>query len=351
MLTNPQKISLEKLFKKGSSPQDNGLSEGQVRYIIARCSADLKLSIFDLTEDLPEVYSRESLSFSLEQFSMSSSQMYETILERDPDTETFIACLAQILRARLKFQNVLESQSLPTMDQVGPRSILQVGLLEDNALASHLVWRKWLFDIDNRAAQDTGYLFEPIIAGAIGGVPYSHRKSPIKRASSEGGRQVDAIKGKRAYEFKIRITIAASGQGRWKEEIAFPRECVESGYQPVLIVLDPTVNPKLSEIKKAYESVGGEAFIGDDAWDHLRSEAGATMGTFLYKYIEHPMNIMVGAEKVRRLLLPMRLEQNSKGISISVGQHSIFANRHSPNIPSEGERLPDDSDDFLPGIM
>jgi hypothetical protein len=31
---------------------------------------------------------------------------------------------------------------------------------------------EWLYDIDNRSAQETGYLFEPILAAAIGGIPY-----------------------------------------------------------------------------------------------------------------------------------------------------------------------------------
>ena len=29
----------------------------------------------------------------------------------------------------------------------------------------------------------------------------------------------------KAYEFKLRVTIAASGQGRWKEELDFPSDC------------------------------------------------------------------------------------------------------------------------------
>ena len=34
------------------------------------------------------------------------------------------------------------------------------------------------------------------------------------------------------------MTIAASGQGRWKEELDFPADCKASGYVPVLVVLD-----------------------------------------------------------------------------------------------------------------
>ncbi len=69
--------------------------------------------------------------------------------------------------------------------------------------------------IDNRAAQETGYLFEPIIANAIGGVSLSAAKSPIRRyRDPDRYRQVDCIRDKLAYEIKMRVTIAASGKGR-----------------------------------------------------------------------------------------------------------------------------------------
>ena len=72
------------------------------------------------------------------------------------------------------------------------------------------------------------------------------------------GRQVDCIRGNRAYEFKIRVTIAASGQGRWSEELEFPIDCRGSGYLPVLVVLDPTTNPKLTELTRAFKENDGE---------------------------------------------------------------------------------------------
>lgn len=58
-------------------------------------------------------------------------------------------------------------------------------------------------------------LFEPILAAALGGVPFPAKKSPVKRAEDPTkGRQVDCVVDRDAYEFKIRVTIAASGQGR-----------------------------------------------------------------------------------------------------------------------------------------
>jgi len=147
---------------------------------------------------------------------------------------------------------------------------LQFGSLSPNAVGALLFWRKWLYDIDNRAAQETGYLFEPIIAFAIGGAPVSAKQSPIKReGKASKGRQVDCIRDRRAYEFKMRVTIAASGQGRWGEELQFPKECRLANFVPVLVVLDATANPKLAELSRVFIAEGGEVYAGDDAWTHL----------------------------------------------------------------------------------
>ena len=37
---------------------------------------------------------------------------------------------------------------------------------------------------------------------------------------------MDCLCNDRAYEIKIRMTIAASGQGRWGEELEFPEDCL-----------------------------------------------------------------------------------------------------------------------------
>lgn len=350
MLSNPQKLSLQKLYAKGSSPQDRSLTDDQVRAIIARTAADLSICLSFQLDPSPEIFScdfSDSLSYAP---GISVESLYEELLTSCPNAETYVSCIGRIVRARLKYSRVLETQPLATMDQVGPRSLLQFGLVGSEPLASLLVWRKWLFDIDNRAAQDTGYLFEPVIAGAIGGLPYGHKASPIRRLNGSGNRQVDAIKGKSAYEFKIRITIAASGQGRWREELSFPEECVASGYKPILIVLDPTTNPKLDEISNAYRQSGGDVYIGDDAWEHLRNEAGSEMGLFLAKYVELPIKKMVEQERQRTELLPFSMKQTANAITMRLGVESIIINRLAEEPDDANNEIPDDAGDFLPGV-
>jgi hypothetical protein len=220
----------------------------------------------------------------------------DNLFARIPDSDTYFECLATLQRSRLKFQRILQYQPLPTMDQVGPRALLQFGQMSPRSLAAFLFWRKFLFDIDNRSGQETGYLFEPIIANAIGGASFSASRSPIKRQRDNSrGRQVDCIRGSLAYEIKIRVTIAASGQGRWQEELEFPSDCRRSGFDPVLIVLDPTPNSKLSNLVAAFAGEHGQTYIGNEAWRHLEDAAGPTMAVFLDKYVKAPIKTVLDA--------------------------------------------------------
>ncbi|WP_152528507.1 restriction endonuclease [Gordonia amicalis] len=277
--------------------------------------------------------------------------LYGRLLLANPEAETFVACAAAIHKARLKYQRVLSSQPLASMDQVAPRGLLQYGQLDPHPLTALLVWRKWLYDLDNRAAQDTGYLFEPVIAGAIGGVPYSAAKSPVRRATGKGGRQVDCLKGAHAYEIKLRITIAASGQGRWSEELQFPSECKGSGLVPVLVVLDPTPNVKLSELIKSFRDSGGEVYIGDDAWGHLKAEAGPAMAIFLEKYIRQPLDEITLSLDEGDPLPAFSVIDRGVDIEMVVGAASMIISRDSVvDINESSDLIPDDGGDFLPGI-
>jgi hypothetical protein len=277
--------------------------------------------------------------------------LMEKLAEIERDSITYFACLGAFLKARLKYDLILQNQPIPTMDQVGPRGLLQFGSMNPKALAGLLLWRKWMYDIDNRAAQETGYLFEPIIAHALGGSPAAARKSPIKRNNNpKEGRQVDCIRDQRAYEFKLRVTIAASGQGRWGQELQFPIDCRKSGYTPVLIVFDPTKNTKLTELERAFKAQNGEVYIGDDAWAHLEKEAGKTMSMFINKYVRTPIEALI-KESPGEVLPDVTLSMKNSTLSITVGPETVSIQRGA-SIPelTDDNILPDDVDDSIPGI-
>ena len=214
------------------------------------------------------------------------------------------------------------------MNQIGPRCLLEFGGVNHGLLASWLVWRKWIFDVDNRSAQETGYLFEPVLASCLGGEAVGSRNSPVKRLNERGkptdeGRQIDCYDGVHqfAYEFKLRVTIAASGQGRFAEELSFPKEVRAAGLTPILIVLDPTPSPRLDELVAAFRANKGRCYIGPQAWAHMESKAGRTMATFLERYIRPPLTEMARYDE--RLPEPLQLTWKADEMVVSGENSSI----------------------------
>lgn len=207
--------------------------------------------------------------------------------------------LCNLYRRRVKYYYILKSQPFPTTEQIVPRCLLEYGNCDNQLLADWLEWRKWIFDIDNRSAQETGYVFEPILTSCLDGESVPANNSPVKRIDENGnptsaGRQIDCYisKTKEVYELKMRVTIAASGQGRFSEEMSFPYEAQAAGLTPVLIVFDNNESPLLTKLKTRYAECGGQYYIGDDAWNKLKEKAGREMGIFINKYIYPPINSM-----------------------------------------------------------
>ena len=342
---------LERARASGAGTVGISLSDEACNFLIATIATDLGIN-----RQFPELRGEGIDFFAVTPSSAgiavdaSLYDLFERLVSIAPDADTYFSCLAALHRSRLKYAKILEYQPIPTMDQVGPRSLLQFGTMKPHALATFLLWRKWIFDVDNRAGQETGYLFEPIIAHSIGGVPFSSRKSPIRRRDDgRKGRQVDCVRDNHAYEIKIRVTIAASGQGRWREELDFPVDCRVSGYTPVLVVLDPTDNPKLQELIRAFERENGEVYVGDGAWAHLESVAGKTMALFLERYVRGPIDWVLKdcPKQLPDLMLAMREDT----VTVSVGGETYSFPRAAVPASEESEVLmPEDIEEESPGI-
>lgn len=244
---------------------------------------------FDEIESLPEITYDECFDL-LEKANVTN--IGDTIY-------LYLKNLCDLYRRRYKYEKILQSQPFPTADQIAPRSLLEYGKCKDSILATWLEWRKWFFDIDNRSGQETGYVFEPILASCLGGDSVSHTNSPVKRIDDNGhrtneGRQVDCYieETKEVYELKMRVTIAASGQGRFKEELSFPQEAKDSGLTPILVVFDETKSSLLTKLVDQFKKCGGKCYIGQDAWDMLYKKAGKEMSLFISKYIYPPIQAM-----------------------------------------------------------
>lgn len=315
----------------GTGPFSVYLEDDELLRLCAVIAADLQLpQLVGALARQPEL-GNGYYAVPLEWFSQPVADMvrfpdvFARLRRAEPDFPTYFKGLSELHKRRQKFQLILEHQALPRIEQIVPRCLLEYGLKPSAALASWLVWRKWLYDIDNRSAQETGYLFEPILTAALGGVAYAATKSPIKRADHPTrGRQVDCIDGKMAYEFKMRVTIAASGQGRFREELDFARDCQGSGYTPILLVLDPTPSNRLDELTREYTRYAGRAYVGDEAWRHIEDKAGHTMGLFVEKYVRAPLREVDAAFS---RLQPISLEQTASVVEIRIGDTPFTVRR------------------------
>jgi len=345
-LTQSQRTLISRAKNVGNSAMAVPLTDGACCYLCAAIVHDLGMhdKFPELPASLPgffDTYPVTALDLQGHNFEHLVSKLFEVVR----DADTYFACLAQLHKSRLKFEQILRRQSFATFDQVGPRSLLQFGSVKPQALAAMLVWRKWLYDLDNRAGQETGYLFEPILANAVGGVPASAKRSPVRRqADSSKGRQVDCIKNDWAYEFKMRVTIAASGQGRWAEELAFPVDCHGSGYKPVLVCFDPTPNPKLTDLVRAFDEAGGETFIGEAAWSHLENQAGDVMSHFVQRYVRTPLTTVMNSYP--KHLGEFSVSQDAGGnIIFNIGGECLKIERLAGDWADADEEMPEDVDD------
>lgn len=137
------------------------------------------------------------------------------------------------------------------------------------------------------------------------------------------------------------MTIAASGQGRWREELDYPLDCKKSGLTPVLVVLDSTPNPKLAELTRAFTDQDGEVYVGESAWQHLDQLAGPTMALFLERYIRAPMDHLISEEPEQIPEIRARIDGNT--LVVTLDQEEMFILREGFSLEDElGDSMPDD---------
>ena len=115
----------------------------------------------------------------------------------------------------------------------------------------------------------------------------------------------------------------------------------------MLVVLDATPNDKLDELRKAFESQGGESFIGTPAWEHLNDMAGPTMATFLQTYVHAPLRALVANPAPR--LPPLTLRMQAGEIAVHIGDDSFRIARDRANPGGTLRALPGDIDEEGPG--
>jgi hypothetical protein len=131
-----------------------------------------------------------------------------------------------------------------------------------------------------------------------------------------------------------------------------PSDCKASGFTPVLVVLDPTPNPKLAELQTKFIAEGGEVYIGEGAWTYLRSLAGPTMSRFLDQYVQVPLQAVLAdvppnQEELPEMLLKMEREQFTVSI---LGESLVVKRTPRPEELSEPDAMPEDADEEVSGL-
>ncbi len=205
----PTPVEIKKSFSAarilGNGDDRVALSENELFCLLAQCCRDLGLAagiskLPALSSPPPTAdYYRLPLAWfqTLQVACPSAAALVESLAKcvaHEPDFRLYFENLAALHKRRLKYQRILSCQPKPTMNQIGPRSLLEFGGVNDGLLASWLVWRKWIFDVDNRAAQETGYLFEPVLASCLGGEAVGSKNSPVKRLNERGEPPVKAAR-------------------------------------------------------------------------------------------------------------------------------------------------------------
>ena len=331
MTTTSIRHLLSKCRVHGTGDAQVIISDSELCVLLSISICDLKWNSSELGLPNIEIPNRDYYQIPIKWFSESVVpcansdlllQVLDSAVRKHPDFALYIQNLCALHRRRVKYRRIIETQPLAQADQIGPRSLLEFGSCDLELLFSWMTWRKWIYDIDNRSAQETGYLFEPILASCLGGEPIGARNSPVKRLDGDGkptqnGRQIDCFvaEGNLAYEFKLRVTIAASGQGRFSEELSFPRECKAAGFTPALLVLDPTLSPRLIELSEEFINADGMAMAGEEAWEHIEDNAGQILSTFVTKYIRPAIDAIGVIDN--RPPLSLKLSWSEKSISIA----------------------------------
>jgi len=156
----------------GSGDAQVVISNGELASLIYIAVCNLNWSYNDLNITQLEIPNTDYYQIPLNWFDSQQNLNIQpeiiinnlrSCFEKDNDFALFIENLSALHRRRVKYRRILSTQPLPNMDQIGPRVLLEYGGCDITLLANWMLWRKWIYDIDNRSAQETGYLFEPLI--------------------------------------------------------------------------------------------------------------------------------------------------------------------------------------------
>ena len=372
-LSQMQKSLIERARNVGNSEMAVPIDDAAGAYLLARVIVDLGLRAHyaELPEEVPPFYETAPVS-SLALDGIDFEALAEKVFTTTPDADTYFSCLAALLKARLKFERILRRQPFPTMDQVGPRGLLQYGALSPPALAGLLYWRKWFYDTDNRAAQETGY----VRAHSRGG---HRRRSSERRAQSRAaGRRRHQGTAGGLHQGKSRLRVQDTPHDRgFRSRPLEPRAGLSRGLRELEIhprlgragrhdepqaggararvrerrksLISKGTALCVEELVRAFENAGGKAHIGQAAWRMLENESGPTMSQFLSRYVRRPLDALIHHMPTR--LPSLSAQDTGESVVLAIGDELLVVERDAATSPlRQRDTMPDDADDAFPGV-
>jgi hypothetical protein len=130
-LTQAQRSIISKAQSAGGSKQGVALDDETCAYLVGVIAGDLghlkKIkALRAFRAGVPSFFGTQPLE-SLRLSGVPFLEVFEQLAALDRDVETYFACLAALHKGRLKYERILQTQPVPTVDQVGPRGLLQYG--------------------------------------------------------------------------------------------------------------------------------------------------------------------------------------------------------------------------------
>ena len=150
-------VEIKKLFSAarilGNGDDRVALSENELFCLLTQCCQDLSIQApisqlppLSVLPPSPDYYRLPLTWFQVPQAGCPSApalvESLASCIAREPDFGLYFANLAALHKRRRKYQRILSTQPRPTMNQIGPRSLLEFGGMHHQLLAAWLVWRK-----------------------------------------------------------------------------------------------------------------------------------------------------------------------------------------------------------------
>jgi hypothetical protein len=124
-LTQGQWTTVTKARMLGGGKQGIALSDEACAFLVGVIARDLGLlrRFREVPKDLPQFFSSGPLD-ALVLPGVDFLPLFERLVKIDENADTYFSCLASLHKARLKYERILQTQPVPTIDQVGPRGLL-----------------------------------------------------------------------------------------------------------------------------------------------------------------------------------------------------------------------------------